>query len=771
MREDGRRIEVRGIVQGVGFRPWVFRVAQSCGVAGRVSNGTAGVTIDVFGDTEQLDRFVRDLRVDPPPASRIEALTARTLPFCALPAFTIAPSENGPLRRMSIPPDLATCPDCLAEVLDPGNRRYRYPFTNCTNCGPRYSIVRDVPYDRANTTMSRFRLCRDCEIEYQSPEDRRFHAEPNACPACGPRLSAHSSDGAALNVLDPLIFAARTVKAQMIVAVKGIGGFHLVCDATSELAVKRLRERKRRPAKPFAVMVKDLAAAAELVELNEVEMALMQSVEKPIVLLRKRAGGKLANGVAPGNDLLGLMLPYSPLHHLLLQETGRALVMTSGNRSDEPMAHSFPDALRSLHGIADVFLTHDRDIEVRTDDSVARVIAGKPVLFRRARGYVPRSVRLARPVERSVLACGAHLKNTFCLVSGDQAFLGPHIGDLEGVETYDDYVQAIQRAKILVGCAPDVIAHDLHPDYPSTRFATAQKGATTIAVQHHHAHVASVMAEHHLEGRVIGVAWDGAGYGTDGTSWGGEFLLTTAARFTRVATFRPLRLAGGDLATREIWRLGFAALVDAFKDGHGAVDDFPVFAGIPPATLAAIGRMLDSGLNVPVAHGVGRLFDAFSSLFLARAESRYEGDAALAWNNVADPHERGFYPFTINRFSSPWEIDTRLVVRAAVSDSQSGVTAATISGRFHNTLARMVSAVVDLLEPGLPIVLAGGCFQSSLLTEKVIDLLGSGRQVFFNEQVPPGDGGIALGQALVADAIVRERNAVEPELVTASGGC
>ncbi len=773
MREEGRRIEVSGTVQGVGFRPWVFRVANHCGVAGRVSNAAGGVTIDVFGDTDQIDQFVHDLGHDVPPASRIESVTVRTLPFRDLSAFTIAPSVDGASRRVSIPPDLATCSDCLAEMLDPANRRHRYPFTNCTNCGPRYSIVRDVPYDRANTTMDRFAMCPACELEYQSPTDRRFHAEPNACPVCGPRLSALSFNGAALRVPDPLAFAVRTIKAQMTVAMKGIGGFHLICDATSESAVKRLRARKRRPAKPFAVMVKDLTMAAELAHLDESERTLLTSAERPIVLVRKRIGCALAPGVSPGNDLVGIMLPYSPLHHLLLSDIDKPLVMTSGNRSDEPMAHRLADALLSMGGIADVFLTHDRDIETRVDDSVARIIAGKPVLFRRSRGYVPRTVALPRAVDRPILACGAHLKNTFCLASGDRAFVGPHIGDLETIETIDAYSDSIDRAKALLGWTPKVIAHDLHPDYASTRYALAQPGVTTIGVQHHHAHVASVMAEHHLEGQVLGVAWDGAGYGTDGSSWGGEFLLATAASFSRLVTFRPIRLAGGDLAIREVWRIALAVLTDAFEDVEEVARDFPLFREIPPAAVAAVRQMLASGVNAPDAHGVGRWFDAFSALFLGRAESRYEGEAALAWNSVADLAEPGHYPFGIDQSTSPWQIDMRPMVRGAVGDFQNDIPAATISGRFHNTLALMVAAVVKT--PGthdLPVVLAGGCFQSSLLTEKIIEVLGSGSRVFFNQQVPPGDGGISLGQAFVADAILRrERSSADAgELVTHSGG-
>jgi hydrogenase maturation protein HypF len=445
------------------------------------------------------------------------------------------------------------------------------------------------------------------------------------------------------------------------------------------------------------------------------------------------------------------MLPYSPLHHLLLQGIGKPLVMTSGNRSDEPMVHRVSDALEALRGIADVFITHDREIAAKVDDSVARVIAGKPVLLRRARGYVPRPVALRTPVSRPILACGAHLKNTFCLVNDDRAFVGPHIGDLEDVETIHDYVTSIDRAKSLLGWKPEVVAHDLHPDYASTRYALEQSGLTAIGVQHHHAHVASVMAEHHLGGDVLGVAWDGTGHGTDGEAWGGEFLLASASRFERLMTFRPLRLAGGDLAVREIWRIGFAALADAYE----SVPDLPVLHNRP---VSLVWQMLTSRINSPAAHGVGRWFDAFASLFLGMAETSFEGEAAVAWNNIADRDEQGRYPFVIDRSTEPWQIDPRPMVRAAVTDFNDGVSPAIISGRFHNTLARIAADVVEIHgDDTLPVVLSGGCFQSSLLTGKILALLGSKRRVYFNEQVPPGDGGIALGQAFVADAILRER--------------
>ena len=749
---DGRRVEVRGIVQGVGFRPWVYRLAQKHDVAGRVSNDGRGVVIDLYADDEKIDEFIDDLERNAPPASRIDVITCYPQPFEPVESFTIVPSEPGEGRRLSVPPELATCDDCLREVDDPTNRRYRYAFTNCTNCGPRYSIVRDIPYDRAATTMARFTMCDDCRAEYESPSNRRFHAEPNACPKCGPKLIALSHDGLALHVDDGIAFAARALKAGLIVGVKGIGGFHLACDATSEVAVARLRGRKHRDAKPFAVMVASLAAAEEIAELEDEERALLMSIERPIVLARSRQN--LAPSVAPDNDLVGILLPYTPLHHLLLKAVARPLVMTSGNLSEEPMVRDTQAALGTLGDVADIFLTNDRDIEHRVDDSVARVIAGKPVIMRRGRGFVPRGIQLARPFSEPILACGAHLKNTFCLAAGDTAFLGPHIGDLDGLETINEYESSIEHAKKLLGINPEVIAHDLHPDYHSTRYALTRPNVTTIAVQHHHAHIASVIAEHGIESPVIGIAWDGTGYGTDGASWGGEWFVATRARFERVATLRPLPLAGGDRAIHEVWRIALAALDDIHEPLR-----FDLFKDIAPRRIDLTRHLIASDFNAPLAHGAGRWFDAFGALFLGRAESRYEGEVALAWNNAADRNERGSYPLVVDRNLTPWQIDMRVVLAAAVRDFRAGVSVPIIAARFHNTLARIAVAVVEEMETftgTLPIALGGGCFQNALLTERIIELLGERQRVYFNQRIPPGDGGLALGQAIVADAILRQ---------------
>ena len=558
-RGEGRRIAVTGTVQGVGFRPFVYRIARETGVAGRVRNDAAGVTIDAFGTAAALDRFVARLRADPPPAAVVAELTEASIPGEVVRGFEIVESGGTAERRAAIPPDLATCEACLAEVRDPRDRRHRYPFTNCTACGPRFTIALGAPYDRPATTMAGFRMCAACAAEYGDPADRRFHAQPNACPECGPRVALRDRAGAAIaGVADPLAALGAALAGGAVAAVKGIGGYHLACDATSSAAVRTLRERKRREEKPLAVMARDLEEARALAELAPAEEALLVSVERPIVLCRRRAGAGLAPEIAPGSPLVGLVLPYSPLHHLLLAAAGRPLVMTSGNLSDEPIAFEDDEAIRRLGGIADLFLVHDRPIASACDDSVARVVAGRPLVLRRARGFVPRPVRLARRFRRPVLGVGAQLKNACCVVRGDEAVLGPHVGDLDGLETYGAFEAAVARLEAFLAVRPEAIACDLHPLYLSTRWArerAAALGVPLVEVQHHHAHAAAALAEHGLDGPALALAWDGVGLGTDGAAWGGELLLVERGRFERLATFRPLRLAGGDRAvTRAVAR-------------------------------------------------------------------------------------------------------------------------------------------------------------------------------------------------------------------------
>ncbi|HET7433406.1 MAG TPA: carbamoyltransferase HypF [Thermoanaerobaculia bacterium] len=740
-------IEVRGTVQGVGYRPWVFQLAQRTGVRGRVWNHSRGVSIEALGTESSIGRFVASLRGGPP-AARVTSVVCTEIPFREENAFVIDHSVATPERRVSIPADLATCDDCLRELLDPTDRRHRYPFINCTNCGPRYSIVRDAPYDRANTSMAPFRMCARCRSEYDDPLDRRFHAQPNACRDCGPMLVAVTPAAQKITTSDPISFAARALRAGLIVALKGLGGFHLACDATSEAAVRRLRERKQRETKPFAIMVRDLAEAETLAVLSDEERALLTSIERPIVLAQSRDATE---------PLVGLFLPYTPLHHLLMRDAGVPLGMTSGNASDEPMVTTNDDALAQLGNIADVFLLHDREIVTRVDDSIVRILGDAPVLLRRSRGYVPRAIESAQPFDEPILACGAHLKNTFAIASGNSVFLGPHIGDLENLSTLEAYESAIARLQDFLGVTPRVLVHDLHPDYFSTRYALARANVTTIAVQHHHAHIASVMAEHRLAGPVLGIAYDGTGYGTDGTSWGGEFLLVDGDRFERIATFRPIALAGGDQAIRQPWRIALALLDDVFDD-EPPLDAFPLFRDLGSHEVDVVRRMLAHGLNTVAARGVGRYFDAVGALVLGMPVTRYEGEVAFRWNMVADERERGRYPIVVRDGITPWELDPRTIVRAVVDDMLAATNAATISARFHNTLA---AATIEIAHAALaqygemPVALSGGCFANARLTNAIINGLQPTARVFTNRDVPPGDGGISLGQIFVAAARLR----------------
>ena len=771
----GRRIRLRGTVQGVGMRPWIFRLAADHGIKGHVRNEANAVVIDAFAAHQDLEAFISHLRDEPPPAADIEALDWISLESAPASEFTIAESDAGAERRVSIPPDLATCDQCAAEIVDPADRRYRYPFTNCTNCGPRFTIVTGVPYDRAATTMAGFRMCPECQREYDDPRDRRFHAQPNACPVCGPRLAAVDPDGRLRDVADPIRLAAAEIAAGRIVAVKGLGGFHLACDAASPAAVARLRERKHREEKPLAVMVRTIEEAERIAEIDAAARTLLLSAERPIVIVprRERARGERPHGagehaagcasiaeeVAPRTPLVGLMLPYTPLHHLLVADCGGPVVMTSANVSDEPIVARNDEALTRLRDIADLFLVHDRDIVARCDDSVAMVIANRPALIRRSRGFVPRSIRLAHAVETPVLGCGALLKNTFCLAYGHDAWLGPHIGDLENTDTFAAYHEAVERMERFLGFRGEILAHDLHPDYLSTHYARARAGRTTVAVQHHHAHVASAMAEHGLDGPVIGLAFDGTGYGTDGTAWGGEFLVACAGAVERVASFRPLALAGGDAAIREPWRLAVAALIDAFGP-RAPIDQLAAFRSIGPSSVLVVRQMLAARLNTPLARGVGRYFDAFGALVLARTRSRYEGQVALELTMAADPAETRAYEYAIDSAGSLVEVDLRPAIRQATADILRCERAAAIAARFHNTVVSASAAVVRRIvrdRGRLPVVLTGGCFQNARLAEGLARTLASRCDVYLHQRVPPGDGGIALGQALVAGHGARKR--------------
>jgi len=749
----GLRIEIRGTVQGVGFRPWVWRLAHEIGVGGRVHNHARGVTIEAFGEPGELDMLVARLR-EPPAPARVVRLATEAIAPELVDDFVIVHSVEGGHRALSIPPDLATCPDCEREILDPGDRRSRYPFTNCTSCGPRFTIATGVPYDRPATTMAPFVMCPACQREYDDPYDRRFHAQPNACPVCGPRLALWSPTGEPIASDDPIRDLAALLANGSIAAIKGLGGFHLACDAARGDVIAQLRLRKHREQKPFAVMVGGLGVAEQLAILSPAERVLLAAPERPIVLVERRAGAVLADEVAPATKLVGLMLPYTPLHHLLMRAVERPLVMTSANPSDEPICADNAEAVARLGSIADVLLVHDREIATRCDDSVARVIADRPTLIRRSRGYVPRPITLARPVEHDVLAVGAQLKNTFCVATGDNAYLGPHVGDLDNPSAFTFFENAIARMEDILRVRPEVIAHDLHPGYLSTQYARARSGTHHVGVQHHHAHVASAMAEHGLAGPVIGVAYDGTGWGPDGTAWGGEILLATYASYTWLATFRPVALAGGDLAIREPWRIALALLDDAYE-GHAPLRDLALFAHVSPRAVEVVRGMIRANINTPYARGIGRFFDGIGALCLERPRAAYEGELAVAWNLAADDDSHR-YPFaTIDD-----AVDLRPLVRAVVSDLASDVPVPAISARFHATL---VAATIDRVRAAvarvgtLPVVLTGGAFHNPLLAEGLRRGLAD-LDVRLHGEVPPGDGGIALGQALVADAQLRRHD-------------
>jgi hydrogenase maturation protein HypF len=744
-------IRVEGVVQGVGFRPFVHQLASRLGLAGLVGNDARGVFVEVEGPPAKVEAFLAALERDAPPLAVVERVTARPVPPVGQAGFMIAASAPGGDRQALVSADSATCAACLAELDDPADRRYRYPFINCTDCGPRFTIVRDVPYDRPNTTMASFAMCADCAREYEDPADRRFHAQPVCCPACGPRLRLAGADRRPLDG-DPLEAAAGLLRAGRVLAVKGLGGYHLAADAACEPAVAALRARKHREDKPFALMVADLDTAARLCRADPAEAALLASPRRPIVLLRRRPTRSVAASVAPGNRYLGLMLPYTGLHHLLLREVDRPIVLTSGNVSDEPIAYRDDDAAERLAGIADAFLTHDRPIHVRTDDSVTRAFRGRELLVRRARGYAPQPVPLAYGVPRPVLACGAELKSTFCLAKGNRAFVSQHIGDLENYETLRSFTEGIEHFSRLFDVAPEVVAHDLHPDYLSTKYAADLTGVELVGVQHHHAHVAACLADNGEPGPVIGVAFDGLGYGADGTVWGGEFLMADLAGYRRVGHLEPVPLPGGAAAIREPWRMAAAYLDAAYRDAVPA--DLAVVAR-NRARWRRVVEVARAGLNSPPTSSAGRLFDAAAAIVGVRDAINYEGQAAVELEQLADPRARGGYRAGLAG-GEPFRVAGVDLVRAVAEDVRAGVDPAVVAGRFHRGVAGAVVAGCRAARDatGLATVaLSGGVFQNLLLLEAAVaGLEAAGFRVLVHHRVPPNDGGISLGQAAVAAA-------------------
>jgi len=796
-------VRVEGIVQGVGFRPFVYSLASRLGLGGFVGNDVDGVFAEVEGNPAAVREFLRALTRDAPPLARVERVTAAPLGPAGTASFQIVASEPAGRRRALIAADSATCADCLRELADPSDPRFRYPFINCTNCGPRFTIVRDVPYDRPLTTMSAFPMCERCAAEYHDPASRRFHAQPVCCPACGPRLTLLDDAGQPLPGSSPgpvtssaarwdaapaasavLDAAAALLRGGAVVAVKGLGGYHLAADATCEDAVAALRARKHREDKPFAVMAADLVAARRLGQVSDAEAALLTSSARPIVLLARHPDASVAASVAPGNRQLGIMLPYTPLHHLLLEEVDRPLVLTSGNVSDEPIAYQDSDALDRLAGIADAFLVHDRAIHIRTDDSVARAFGpggsavrpqpSRPMLIRRSRGFAPEPLTVRGGFPRPVLACGAELKNTFCLAKEHRAFVSQHIGDLENAETLRSFTEGIAHFTRLFDVTPQVVAYDLHPEYLSTKYALDLDGVDLVGVQHHHAHIAACLADNGADGPVIGVAFDGTGYGTDGTIWGGEFLVADLAAFSRSGHLAQVPMPGGAAAIRQPWRMAAAYLDQLAAPGPaGPVSSPPVHTApaagrdvmsLPvaernAARWEAVVSMARRGINAPLTSSAGRLFDAAAALLGVRDEISYEGQAAIELEQLADPGEPGAYAAAIvpgAEAGAPFRASGADLIGAARADLAAGVAREVVAARFHNGLAALIEGGCVLLreQSGLDTVaLSGGVFQNLLLLGGTVTRLEArGFTVLTHARVPCNDGGISLGQAVVAAA-------------------
>ncbi len=741
----------------------MFRLASELGLDGWVLNDERGVVIEAQGTGDAVERLLRQLPEHAPPLAEVEAVETTEARLRDDSGFRIADSVGGGEPEALVSPDTATCADCLAELFDPADRRHRYPFINCTNCGPRFTIVEGVPYDRPQTTMARFRMCNACQAEYEDPRDRRFHAQPNACAECGPQARMVGSEAE-----DPARAAAELLRSGSIVAVKGLGGYHLACLADHEQAVATLRARKRREDKPFALMARDLDAARALVELTPADEAQLAGAERPIVIARRREGASVATSVAPRTRDLGVMLPYTPLHHLLLADCASTLVMTSGNLSDEPIAYADDDAAGRLADIADAFLVHDRPIHVRTDDSVARsldqTVSRAPLLMRRSRGHVPRSTPLPAPAARPILACGAELKSTFCVAKGGRAWVGHHIGDLKNWETLEAFREGVEHFERLFAVVPEVVAHDRHPDYLSSRYALDREGVEHVAVQHHHAHLAACLAEHGEQGRAVGAIYDGAGLGPDGTVWGGEILTGDLRGYERRGLLFPVRLPGGDRAALEPWRMACAWLVACAGEDVPEIPEALVGEVSADAWEAVCG-LIPAGLNSPPTTSAGRLFDAVAALCGISAVVSYEGQAAAELEGVADALERGEYPMPMidagdGHGDGAVILDARETVRRVAADLRDGARTEHVAARFHNGLARATAGALtrECEAAGANVVvLSGGVFQNRLLLERTAALLHeSSLRVLIPQRLPPNDGAISYGQAAIAAARLPE---------------
>jgi hydrogenase maturation protein HypF len=739
-------VQVKGVVQGVGFRPFVYDLAKENDLKGWVLNDEKGVMIEIEGQKERVKNFLSGLS-SPPPIARIENTAILYEAPLGYSDFEIKTSENGEDKCVLVSPDIATCQDCLDELFDPRNPRFHYPFINCTNCGPRFTIITNVPYDRANTTMSPFKMCPMCSSEYHNPADRRFHAQPNACPECGPALQLFSNDGNLIKTHDPLREAIVLLKRGAIIAIKGIGGFHIACDATKENVVASLRARKYREDKPFALMCRDMAVVKSLCVVDYIASDLLASKERPIVILPRKRDARIASSVAPFQKTLGVMLPYTPLHHLLFDQEVRVLVMTSGNVSDEPIVYSSKEAFSRLCTVADFFLVHDREIYTRCDDSVVKPLGGTKVFFRRSRGFTPFPIKLNKK-GKHILACGADMKNTFCLTKDDYAFMSQHVGDMENFETLRSFELGIDLFKKMFQIEPELIVHDLHPDYFSTSYAN-RLDLPKIGIQHHFAHALSCMAEYSAKGPCLAIIMDGTGYGEDGCIWGGEFLQVNVQGYKRLGHLRYIPLPGGDKAVQEPWRMAAIYLQRIY--GRLEALSIPFLKEIDLERWSQIRLAVKSHINAPLCSSTGRLFDAVSAILGIRMAVNYEGQAAIELEQIAQCGEEGEYPFRVldENGSIIWDPDP--IIEAVVEDLKRKESPAVISARFHNSIVRVLSRTAKRMRQatGLcDIFLSGGVFQNTLLLGRARDVLKEeGFNVHIHQNVPSNDGGISLGQA------------------------
>jgi len=749
-----KRVEINGIVQGVGFRPFVYQLANQYNLKGEVANTSSGVSIHLEGNRQNIESFCRDISEKKPPLAHITEIDLFDEPVCDHQAFTIVDSREQLVMTTLISPDVSVCDDCRHELFDIHDRRFGYPFINCTNCGPRYTIINDIPYDRPKTSMKSFKMCPICQAEYDDPENRRFHAQPNACGDCGPHVSLFDNTRKKVATPNPVAKTAALLKQGYIIAIKGLGGFHLAADAENNDAVVRLRKRKHREEKPLAIMSYDVERIRKYARVEQQEAELLTSPQRPIVLLTKKEPNSIAQAVAPRNRYFGALLPYTPLHYLLLSQDFTALVMTSGNLSEEPIAIDNEDAFNRLSHIADYFLIHNRDIYLRSDDSIVRKAAGAIRFIRRSRGYVPAPVFLNKKVP-PILACGAELKNTVCLTKGNQAFLSQHIGDLENLATYDFFKLTIRHMQRILNVHPEIVAFDLHPDYLSTRFAEEMESINKIQVQHHHAHIVSAMAENRIDGPVIGLSFDGTGYGTDGAMWGGEILIANIEKFYRAAHFAYVPMPGSTAAIKEPWRMAVSYLYDAFGDKFWGLD-LPLLKEMDAIKVKIMVDMVNKKINSPLTSSLGRLFDGVASIIGIRNQVYFEGQAAMELEMLATGQADSIYDYEWIT-TEGHQILTRPIIQGVVNDMVNGIHPSVISRKFHQTLIQMFSDLCAVIrkKSGLKrVVLSGGVFQNSILLTGLIKVLEKENfKVFSHTQVPANDGGISLGQALVAAAV------------------